>query len=166
MNDAWRDGEFAQDDIVMTFGRFFTDAAAHSLTTIPGEVTFSFDARSHSGDVPPARAALAHEDRRGVRAKNTMLSSPGRRSVTAIRRNWTPRCVAHCSARAKTVGIEPVELASGPGHDAQDFAEAGIPSAMLFIRNSHGSHNRHEHMEMADFRRGVKVLFAFVNGIR
>jgi beta-ureidopropionase / N-carbamoyl-L-amino-acid hydrolase len=32
-------------------------------------------------------------------------------------------------------GLEPVELPSGAGHDAQVLALAGVPSAMLFVRS-------------------------------
>ena len=38
------------------------------------------------------------------------------------------------------------------------FANAGIPSAMLFIRNQNGSHNPDEAMEIDDFMQGVGVL--------
>jgi N-carbamoyl-L-amino-acid hydrolase len=43
------------------------------------------------------------------------------------------------------------------GHDAAVFANAGIPSAMIFIRNEHGSHNPREDMAIADFM-GVAVM--------
>ena len=35
-------------------------------------------------------------------------------------------------------GLEPVELPSGAGHDAAILAEAGIPTAMLFVRSDAG----------------------------
>jgi allantoate deiminase len=35
-------------------------------------------------------------------------------------------------------GLEPVELASGAGHDAAILAAAGVPSAMLFVRSDAG----------------------------
>ena len=49
-------------------------------------------------------------------------------------------------------------IASGAGHDASLFANAGIPSGMLFIRNRNGSHNPAEAMDMGDFMLGVQVL--------
>jgi D-serine deaminase-like pyridoxal phosphate-dependent protein len=42
-------------------------------------------------------------------------------------------------------------ITSGAGHDAGDFAAAGVPSAMIFVRNDHGSHNPKEAMELRDF---------------
>ena len=39
------------------------------------------------------------------------------------------------------------------------FANAGVPSAMIFVRNEHGSHNPHEAMEIDDFVHGTNVLY-------
>jgi N-carbamoyl-L-amino-acid hydrolase len=49
-------------------------------------------------------------------------------------------------------------LASGAGHDAAVFAAAGVPAAMIFVRNQNGSHNPHEAMRMEDFELAVRVL--------
>ena len=56
------------------------------------------------------------------------------------------------------LGIAAMDIPSGAGHDAQDFTRAGIPAAMIFVRNAHGSHNPHEAMEMGDFALGVRLL--------
>ncbi|MFC7612155.1 M20/M25/M40 family metallo-hydrolase [Teichococcus aestuarii] len=55
-------------------------------------------------------------------------------------------------------GIPLGRMASGAGHDCATFAGLGIPSAMLFLRNDHGSHNPREAMDMADFGAGLAVL--------
>jgi N-carbamoyl-L-amino-acid hydrolase len=49
-------------------------------------------------------------------------------------------------------------MASGGGHDAAAFAQAGVPAAMLFVRNQHGSHNPHEAMRLEDFAAGCAVM--------
>ena len=41
---------------------------------------------------------------------------------------------------------QPFEMPSGAGHDAAVFAKLGIPTAMIFVRNEHGSHNPAEAM--------------------
>jgi N-carbamoyl-L-amino-acid hydrolase len=51
-----------------------------------------------------------------------------------------------------------MEIPSGAGHDAQDFAHAGYPAAMIFVRNANGSHNPDERMEMSDFALGTRLL--------
>jgi N-carbamoyl-L-amino-acid hydrolase len=56
--------------------------------------------------------------------------------------------------------LEPVELASGAGHDAGVLAAAGVPTAMLFVRSLNGgiSHSPDEHSDAADVELSVEVL--------
>ena len=50
-------------------------------------------------------------------------------------------------------------LPTQAGHDAGILAAAGIPAAMLFVRNPNGvSHSPVEHAETADCLVGVEVL--------
>lgn len=57
---------------------------------------------------------------------------------------------------------QPLEMPSGAGHDAAVFARAGIPSAMIFVRNDHGSHNPEEAMALEDFAVGTRALLEFL----
>jgi len=56
----------------------------------------------------------------------------------------------------------PLEMPSGAGHDAAEFAAAGIPSAMIFVRNDNGSHNPQEAMSLGDFAVGTRALTALL----
>ncbi|WP_433282013.1 allantoate amidohydrolase [Pseudonocardia xinjiangensis] len=50
-------------------------------------------------------------------------------------------------------------LPTGAGHDAGILSAAGVPTAMLFVRNPTGvSHSPHEHAETDDCHRGVAAL--------
>jgi beta-ureidopropionase / N-carbamoyl-L-amino-acid hydrolase len=54
-------------------------------------------------------------------------------------------------------------LPTGAGHDAGILAAAGVPTAMLFVRNPTGvSHSPAEHAEEADCLAGVAALAAAV----
>ncbi len=64
---------------------------------------------------------------------------------------------------AGKVGTKVKSMASGAGHDASVFALHGIPSAMLFIRNSNGSHNADEAMALSDFGTALDVLLEVVS---
>jgi N-carbamoyl-L-amino-acid hydrolase len=55
-------------------------------------------------------------------------------------------------------------MASGAGHDAAAFNLAGIPAAMIFVRNQHGSHNPKEAMRMDDFAQACAVVQRWVAG--
>jgi len=63
---------------------------------------------------------------------------------------------------ARILGIEPLAMPSGAGHDAQDFTRAGYPAAMIFVRNAHGSHNPDEAMDLDDFALGTQLLARFL----
>ena len=59
---------------------------------------------------------------------------------------------------AGQLGLDARKMPCGAGHDAAIFAQHGVPTAMIFIRNRNGSHNPHEAMEIADFARAADVL--------
>jgi beta-ureidopropionase / N-carbamoyl-L-amino-acid hydrolase len=58
---------------------------------------------------------------------------------------------------ATALGVPFQAMASGGGHDAVAFAQAGVPSGMLFVRNQNGSHNPKEAMRMEDFASACAV---------
>jgi N-carbamoyl-L-amino-acid hydrolase len=50
------------------------------------------------------------------------------------------------------------QMPCGAGHDAAVFAQRGVPSAMIFVRNDNGSHNPNEAMDLADFAVATRLL--------
>jgi N-carbamoyl-L-amino-acid hydrolase len=65
-------------------------------------------------------------------------------------------------AAAKMQGLPDETVPSGAGHDASIFANAGVPTGMVFVRNENGSHNPDEAMDINDFMAGVSILKQFV----
>ena len=64
-----------------------------------------------------------------------------------------------------SLGDVPV-LATGAGHDAGILAAAGVPSAMIFVRNPTGvSHSPVEHAEDADCLAGVDALATVLESV-
>ena len=65
---------------------------------------------------------------------------------------------AELAARLAGLGDWPV-IPTQAGHDAGILSDAGIPTAMVFVRNPTGvSHSPDEHAEMADCLAGVEAL--------
>jgi beta-ureidopropionase / N-carbamoyl-L-amino-acid hydrolase len=81
--------------------------------------------------------------------------------VPPVEESWTPRTDLDAGLRdrlAARLGGAPV-LATGAGHDAGILALAGIPTAMLFVRNPTGvSHAPEEAAERVDCLAGVVAL--------
>lgn len=159
IDEHWRVLLERGTDLVVTTGIVGTDPAEHSISRIPGQVSFSLEARSKSTDTLEAFYQLVRaecgsiERERGVRFEfdRRLLSDP----ATMDERLCGVLSEA-CAAQQAAFELIP----SGAGHDASLFANAGIPSGMLFVRNQNGSHNPHEAMDIEDFMLGVGAMDA------
>jgi N-carbamoyl-L-amino-acid hydrolase len=145
-------------DLVVTSGVLGTDPAEHAIARIPGRVHFSFEARSQTPDTLEAFHALFIDECRRLEEERGVRFVLDRRLDTAPAR-MDPAWIARLSAIVRDLGLPDEPMPSGAGHDAAVFANAGVPSAMIFVRNANGSHNPREAMEMADFMVGAEVLY-------
>jgi N-carbamoyl-L-amino-acid hydrolase len=82
-----------------------------------------------------------------------------------VEESWTPSTAFDAVLRDRLAaalgpdGIPAPVLPTGAGHDAGILSAAGIPTAMLFVRNPTGvSHSPAEHAEAADCHAGVAAL--------
>ena len=157
LDNEWSRVRASGGDLVFTVGKFFTDAKQHALTKVPGEVEFTIDFRSQEEKTLTAMHSLVERlsseiaQRRRVRFDFAPFSLHRPAAMDAAYRE----CLL---AGCRELGITAMEMPSGAGHDAQDFANAGFRAGMIFVRNSHGSHNPHESMDMADFALGTRLL--------
>ncbi len=153
----WRRREAAGEDMVFTVGELGTDPDAHAINKVPGAARFTIDIRSHDPVVLSQMTDfLAETAAKVATARDVDIDlGPMRRDEPAA---MDPALRAKLSAACALLDVPHMDIPCGAGHDAQDFAEAGVPTAMLFVRNPHGSHNPKEHMEMADFAQAVAVL--------
>lgn len=159
IDEHWRVLLERGTDLVVTTGIVSTDPAEHSISRIPGQVSFSLEARSKSTDTLEAFYQLVRaecgsiERERGVRFEfdRRLLSDPATMDETLC-----GVLSEACAAQQAAFELIP----SGAGHDASLFANAGIPSGMLFVRNQNGSHNPHEAMDIEDFMLGVGAMDA------
>jgi N-carbamoyl-L-amino-acid hydrolase len=115
---------------------------------------------------PPSAEAVALSGRQT--ATGTALGGSGA-GWGPIPESWTPATVfdpALAGRLADVVGRPGSDLpapviGTGAGHDAGIFAAAGVPTAMLFVRNPTGiSHSPAEFAEAADCDAGVRALTA------
>ncbi|NVO13567.1 MAG: hydantoinase/carbamoylase family amidase [Rhodoplanes sp.] len=161
MQALWERMEADGHDLAVTFGIVGTDPAQHSFSKVPGEARLCIDVRSRSETtLEEVRQRLVEfgrgiADRRGVRLDLGPLGG----STPAV---MAPRLLDQLRGAAVAAGVAPIELASGAGHDAATFANAGIPTGMVFVRNENGSHNPDERMDMADFDQALALVVALL----
>ncbi|WP_149541371.1 Zn-dependent hydrolase [Siccirubricoccus phaeus] len=160
----WRQIEAEGRDLVLTMGECFTDPAMQGVTKVPGKVTFTLDIRSEDpAMLAAAEALLAREAGRLLEERGVAIDYGGKLPVAPAAMHAGLR--AALLRGAGKAGVPVYQMASGAGHDALIFAGLGVPTAMLFIRNEHGSHNPAEAMELADFAAALDVLEAAIGEI-
>ncbi len=156
LDQTWSGLEMAGHDLVCTFCVLATTAEA-GFTKIAGEARFELDIRSVSPASVDAMFAALHRlvpaiaVRRGVRFELGPESGSAAVAMDATIQDGLARA-------ADALGIGHRRMASGGGHDAAAFAQAGIPAGMLFVRNQNGSHSPREAMRMEDFTATASVL--------
>jgi N-carbamoyl-L-amino-acid hydrolase len=144
-------------DVVMTAGLFGTLPEEHAIARIPGEVHFSFEVRSQNPDTLEGFYDIFLSEARLVERERGVRFELDRRVDSApavMDAAWVDRL----KRAAERLRLPTEDIPSGAGHDAAVFANAGIPSAMVFVRNEHGSHNPHEAMRIDDMVAGIAVM--------
>ncbi|NUT39604.1 MAG: allantoate amidohydrolase [Thermoactinospora sp.] len=138
--------------VVATFGKL--RVSPNNANAIPGLVSAWLDSRG-AGEAE-------------VRALVAELSE----GAAVSEESWTPVVDFDVALRERVAvaahrtlgapggpGMMVPVLPTGAGHDAGILAGAGVPSAMLFVRNPTGiSHSPEEHAERADCEAGVAAL--------
>jgi N-carbamoyl-L-amino-acid hydrolase len=130
--------------------------APNGVNAIPSAVTAWLDARG--ADEAAVRSVVA--------------AVGGAAGVPPVEESWTGPTVFDAGLRDRLAAVladdgtpAPV-LPTGAGHDAGILAAAGVPTAMLFVRNPTGvSHSPAEHAEEADCLAGVAALARVVRGL-
>jgi beta-ureidopropionase / N-carbamoyl-L-amino-acid hydrolase len=160
LDDAWSRLAGQGHDLTVTFGQIATDPGEAAFSKVAGRVDFSVDIRSQShATLDLMRAELRTAVARVEAACRVRFDlGPESGSDAAL---MDTRLIAALAGVAASQQVEPEIMACGAGHDAAVFAAQQIPTGMLFIRNSNGSHNPDEAMEIEDFAVAARVLSAF-----
>lgn len=149
-------------DLVITTGILSTDSETNALSRIPGEVFFSFEVRSQSFETLEAFYELFRSECRAVSSLRKVSFEFDDRIYTEPAK-MDEGTIEGLKKTSKQLGYPTELLASGAGHDAAVFANVGIPSGMIFVRNRNGSHNPDELMTIDDFMCGVQLMYGFIS---
>ena len=137
-----------------TFGR--VEVTPNGTNAVPSHVTAWLDARCAT---ETSLSSLVD----GITAQATDRASRDGTSLSVTAESVSPAVVFDPALAARVAadhedGDWPV-IPTQAGHDAGILSMAGIPSAMLFVRNPTGvSHSPAEHAETADCHGGVVAL--------
>ncbi len=157
MQEEWLRLEENGNDLVFTVGILTTDPAQHAFSKISGDVHLSIDVRSHQISTLDQMHEKLLFFANQVSQKQRVTINLGTRtgSTPAV---MDQKLIDTFSLAMEQLGLKPIEMACGAGHDAAVFAGEGIPSLMIFIRNENGSHNPNEAMDIEDFAAATRLL--------
>jgi len=160
LEDAWTRLAGQGHDLTVTFGQVATDLSEAAFSKVAGRVDFAIDIRSQSDETLDLMRAELRLAVTAAETSHRVRFDLGREtgSEPAL---MDLKAISDLAEIAETQGIEAEVMACGAGHDAAVFAQMGVPTAMLFIRNRNGSHNPNEAMEIEDFAAAARILSAF-----
>ncbi|HEY4553117.1 MAG TPA: M20 family metallo-hydrolase [Bacillaceae bacterium] len=147
------------ESAVATVGKLFV--RPNGVNVIPGEVTLYADVRDIFGDEREKLISKMRQLIREVEAEFSVKVAEKelvRISPVAIR----PDVQEKLAEAMGEIGVEPMKLPSGAGHDAMIVGEK-IPVAMIFVKSKDGiSHSPQEWSRLDDCVQAVRVLKKFV----
>lgn len=157
LDEHWRMLLEWGEDLVLTSGIVETNPKEHAVSRVPGEVAFALEYRSQDAKTLHAFGHVVESECQEVAKQRGVTFQLGPAVYTEPAR-MSEKVTALIQGAADTARIAYELMPSGAGHDSAVFANAGVPSAMIFVRNDKGSHNPHELMEYEDFFHGSEAL--------
>jgi allantoate deiminase len=143
-------------DAVGTVGEISVRPGAKNV--VPGECVFTVDIRAPRQDaIDTVLRRFGDEMSRVTRERG--MSGITLDMLTAVRVTpLDPAVRATLEKAVRSVGVEPPLMVSGAGHDAQHPSLAGVPTGMIFVRSTGGSHTPIELAATADAALGAQAL--------
>lgn len=161
LDESWKAILQEGGDLVLTAGVVTTDPERHAMSRIPDMVDFSLDIRSQNAEMLDQMREVVTQEMHVVEAERGVSFAPG--PEMRVEPAWMDsRIVEGLSVAMKDQGMQPLVMSSGGGHDAAVFANANVPSGMVFVRNRGGSHNPGENMELEDFLVAVSMIYGYI----
>ena len=165
LDEHWRVLLERGTDLVVTSGIVSTNPEQNAVSRIPGAVEFSFEARSQDDETLEHFYTLMRAECDEV-SKMRGVTFVFDRKIVSRPAAMSTELVKGLLEASRAAGQPSETMPSGAGHDAAMFANAGIPSGMIFVRNENGSHNPQEAMDLRDFVAGVEILYRTVRGMQ
>jgi allantoate deiminase len=137
----------AHRDAVGTVGEIAVRPGAKNV--VPGACLFSIDIRApEDRTLDAVIRSFEREMRRIARARalRATIDVLNKVPVAPLDRPLRGTLRAACAS----AGVRAGELVSGAGHDAQNAQLAGVPTGMIFIRSTGGSHSPRERADARD----------------
>ncbi len=140
-------------------------AAPDAANVVPGLVRFPIELRDLDDRVVDDMISRIGERAR-VLDQSSGCATAIRRTLREPAAGLDPELRERIARVAREAGLEPMALPSRAGHDSQNLARHGIPTAMIFVPSRGGiSHSPHEWTSWKDCAIGVELLRRTILGV-
>src|SRR5262249_24752496 len=156
LDARWSEWLARGKQLVVTHGIATTNAQEHAISRIAGGVTISLEIRAEAATTLQLFHGVVREEARAV-AQHLDVTFEFDTAIGNSPAAMDPRWISRLDTLCGEEGVASMRMPSGAGHDAAVFSHAGVPTAMLFIRNRFGSHNPAQHMDLADLITALPV---------
>ena len=161
LNQAWDHFEAGHNDLAITVGELSTDPNRHGPSKVAGETRFVLDFLSTDEKVLHRIAKRTEREVARLEEVQKVRFDLGTAYLSEAAQ--MDRGILEDLGRlAEELRIPVANLPSGGGHDAVVFANFGVPTGMILIRNENGSYNPREAMTMSDFSKAARLLSAYL----
>lgn len=149
----------AEPEVVATVG--WIETLPGAVNVVPGQVRFSLDLRAPEDSRRRATAETILARCSGI-AERRRLALTAECTHDALATACDPRLVTQLEATLRSLGLRPLRLPSGAGHDGMAFR--GLwPVGMLFLRCASGiSHHPSESVTVEDVDLAIRALLDFL----
>jgi len=161
MDELWAQSEADGKPMACTIGVFSTDPELHAMTKVPGELNFTLDVRCYNSEHLKELEEKTYELIRSIEERRNVRFEIGKTARAAVG-EMSPVISNDFERIANEMGVANCRLGSPASHDAAAFAEAGVPTAMIFVRNANGSHNPDEAMTIDDFLQATAIMTKWI----
>jgi len=161
MDELWAQSEADGKPMACTIGVFSTDPELHAMTKVPGELNFTLDVRCYNSEHLKELEEKTYEIIRAIEERRKVRFEIGKTARAAVG-EMSPTISSDFERIANELKIPNCRLGSPASHDSAAFAEAGVPTAMIFVRNANGSHNPDEAMTIDDFLQATAIMTKWI----
>lgn len=165
VNDLWKTYDEAGKFVLVTFGTIATEPNLHAFSRIPGQVDLTMDLRFTSPRIMAEFEGEVLDIIKEIEELHKVEIELGENSGPPII-ELSSTLAEETRNNLKRRNVEYLDMPSGAGHDTVAFAEIGVPSTMIFVRNQNGSHNPDEGMRVEDFEIACTALMDLVDSRR
>lgn len=161
LEQVWRHFEAGHQDLAIAVPHMAVNPKRRYSERIAGQVDFALDLRSTDEQVLHRVARRLSKEVTRLEASHSVRFDMGE-AITSEAAAMDPEVREDFGRLAEELRVPTMKMTASGGQEAVVFANFGVPSALLFVRNRAASSNSQAAMAMVDFAKAARLLSAYI----